>query len=181
MTAHSEQRMRVQHDVEVQIAIAAAIQSLAALARQAQPLPICCALGNACLYLMRHAMQEPVLVVFGYGKLKLDFGAVVGVLEADELRAPRLAPLAYLPIDGKTIIIGSYAGADIDPAWVHNLRADPRAHVEVGTTDYDVFARELPPAERDEMFPKITAVAPGFADYQAKTSRIIPLFELQPA
>jgi deazaflavin-dependent oxidoreductase (nitroreductase family) len=95
--------------------------------------------------------------------------------------APRLAPLAYLPIEGKTIIIGSYAGADIDPAWVHNLRADPRAHVEVGTTDYDVFARELPPAERDEMFPKITAVAPGFADYQAKTSRIIPLFELQPA
>src|ERR1700674_2207052 len=81
MTAHSEQRMRVQHDVEVQIAIAAAIQSLAALARQAQPLPICCALGNACLYLMRHAMQEPVLVVFGYGKVKLDFSAVVRVLE----------------------------------------------------------------------------------------------------
>jgi len=95
--------------------------------------------------------------------------------------APRLAPLAYLPIDGKMLIIGSYAGADIDPAWVHNLRANPRAHVEVGTTDYDAIARELPPAERDEIFPKITAAAPGFADYQAKTSRIIPLFELQPA
>ncbi len=48
---------------------------------------------------------------------------------------PRLAPLAYLSVDGKTIIIGSYAGADIHPAWVHNLRANPRAHVEVGTTD----------------------------------------------
>ena len=75
---------------------------------------------------------------------------------------PRLAPLAYLTVDGKTIIIGSYAGADIHPAWVHN----PRAHVEVGTTDYDVLARELPPAERDEAFPKIVAAAPGFADYQ---------------
>ena len=40
---------------------------------------------------------------------------------------PRLSPLAYLTIDGKTIIIGSYAGADIHPAWVHNLRANSRA------------------------------------------------------
>ncbi|MCW2649284.1 MAG: hypothetical protein JWR32_260 [Mycobacterium sp.] len=95
--------------------------------------------------------------------------------------AQRLAPLAYLRIDGKMLVIGSYAGADIDPAWVHNLRANPRAHVEVGTTDYHAIARELPPAERDEIFPKITAAAPGFADYQAKTSRIIPLFELQKA
>jgi deazaflavin-dependent oxidoreductase (nitroreductase family) len=92
---------------------------------------------------------------------------------------PRLSPLAYLTIDGKTIIIGSYAGADIHPAWVHNLRANSRAHVEVGTTDYDVIARELPPAERDELYPKVVAAAPGFGDYQAKTSRVIPLFELQ--
>jgi hypothetical protein len=40
-------------------------------------------------------------------------------------------------------------------------------------------ARELPGPERDEIFPKVTALAPGFADYQAKTSRVIPLFELQ--
>ncbi len=94
---------------------------------------------------------------------------------------PRLAPLAYLTIDGKTIIIGSKAGADTNPDWVHNLRANPRAHIEVGTDAYDVVTRELPAAERDDVFPKITAVAPGFADYQAKTSRVIPLFELQRA
>src|SRR5215207_6262556 len=91
---------------------------------------------------------------------------------------PRLAPLAYLTIDEKTIIIGSKAGAATNPDWVHNLRANPRAHVEVGTDAYDVTARELPSAERDEVFQKITAVAPGFGDYQSKTSRVIPLFEL---
>ena len=53
--------------------------------------------------------------------------------------------MAYLTIDDKMIIIGSKAGADTNPDWVHNLRANPRAHVEVGTTDYDVIARELPP------------------------------------
>jgi deazaflavin-dependent oxidoreductase (nitroreductase family) len=92
---------------------------------------------------------------------------------------PRLAPLAYLTIDGKTIIIGSKAGADTNPDWVHNLRANPRAHIEVGTEAYDVTARELPPAERDETYPKVVALAPGFGDYQSKTSRVIPLFELQ--
>jgi deazaflavin-dependent oxidoreductase (nitroreductase family) len=92
---------------------------------------------------------------------------------------PRLAPLACLSIDGKMIVIGSKAGADTNPDWVHNLRANPSAHVEVGTDAYDVTARELPAEERDEAYPKVVAVAPGFGDYQAKTSRIIPLFELQ--
>jgi deazaflavin-dependent oxidoreductase (nitroreductase family) len=94
---------------------------------------------------------------------------------------PRLAPLAYLTIDGKMIIIGSKAGADTNPDWVHNLRANPSAHVEVGAETYDVTARELPAAERDEVFPKIVAVAPGFGEYRAKTTRVIPLFELQKA
>ena len=92
---------------------------------------------------------------------------------------PRLAPLAYLSIDGTMIIIGSKAGADTNPDWVHNLRVNPSAHIEVGTDAYDVTARELPAEERDEAYPKVVAVAPGFGDYQAKTSRIIPLFELQ--
>ncbi len=94
---------------------------------------------------------------------------------------PRLAPLAYLTIDQKMIIIGSKAGADTNPDWVHNLRANPRAHVEVGTEAYDVIARELPADERDETYPKVVAAAPGFGDYQSKTSRVIPLFELQRA
>lgn len=92
---------------------------------------------------------------------------------------PRLSPLAYFRVDGKLIIIGSFAGADFDPGWVHNLRANPQAHIEVGTDAFDATARELPPAEREEIFPKIVAAAPGFAEYQAKTSRVIPLFELQ--
>ncbi|OYN82669.1 nitroreductase/quinone reductase family protein [Mycolicibacterium sphagni] len=90
----------------------------------------------------------------------------------------RLAPLAYMTVDGKMIIIGSKAGADTNPDWVHNLRANPQAHIEVGTDAYDVVARELPLDERDAAYPKIVAVAPGFGEYQAKTSRVIPLFEL---
>jgi len=92
---------------------------------------------------------------------------------------PRLAPLAYLTIDGRMIIIGSKAGSDTNPDWVHNLRATPQAHVEVGIEEFDVVAHELPAAERDEVFEKVVAAAPGFGEYQAKTTRVIPLFELK--
>ena len=92
---------------------------------------------------------------------------------------PRLAPLAYLTIDGKMIIIGSKAGLDTNPDWVHNLRPNPAANIEVGTDAYDVTARELPPEEHDETWPKVVALAPVFGEYQAKTARVIPLFELQ--
>ena len=71
----------------------------------------------------------------------------------------RVSPLAYFRVDGKLIIIGSFAGAPFNPAWVHNLRAHPSAHVEVGSQSgidsFDVTARELPTAERDELFEKV--------------------------
>ena len=93
----------------------------------------------------------------------------------------RVSPLAYFHVDDKLIVVGSFHGASVNPSWVHNLRADPRAHVEVGPDAFDVTARELPPAERKGLFAKLTAVAPVIAESQAKTSRVIPLFELQRA
>jgi deazaflavin-dependent oxidoreductase (nitroreductase family) len=91
---------------------------------------------------------------------------------------PRLSPLAYVPIDGRMLIVGSYLGSPKDPAWVHNLRANPRARVEVGTDTYDVVAHELAREERDKLYARVTQLAPVVADYQSKTDRVIPLFEL---
>lgn len=90
----------------------------------------------------------------------------------------RLNPLAYFDVDGRIVIVGSKAGADTNPAWVLNLRAHPGAHIEVGTEAYDATARELPDNDRAAVFERIVAKAPGFGEYQAKTDRVIPLFEL---
>jgi deazaflavin-dependent oxidoreductase (nitroreductase family) len=92
---------------------------------------------------------------------------------------PRLTPLVYFTIDDRMLVAGSYAGAPVDPAWVHNLRANPKAHVEVGTESYDATARELPLDERNALYEKVVELMPVFGDYQAKTDRVIPLFELQ--
>lgn len=91
---------------------------------------------------------------------------------------PRLSPLAYFRVDDKIYIVGSFAGADKDPAWVHNLRAHPRVRVEIGATAYDATARELPREERDALYPRLVEITPVFGEYQAKTSRILPVFEL---
>jgi deazaflavin-dependent oxidoreductase (nitroreductase family) len=92
----------------------------------------------------------------------------------------RVNPLGYLRLDGKMIVVGAYAGADVDPAWVHNLRANPRAHIEVSGQSLDVSARELPPNEREVAWKQIVQAEVGVADYQARTSRVIPVFELVP-
>lgn len=64
---------------------------------------------------------------------------------------------------------------------MHNPRANPSARIEIGNDSSDVIARELPSEERDDLFGRIAAAAPGFAEYQGKTARVIPVFELQPA
>jgi deazaflavin-dependent oxidoreductase (nitroreductase family) len=92
---------------------------------------------------------------------------------------PRLSPLSCKRIDGKLFIIAGFGGADVNPAWVYNLRDDPSAHVELGEDSFDVTARELNDTERAAIIPKLTAAVSAFAEYQAKTSRVIPIFELQ--
>jgi deazaflavin-dependent oxidoreductase (nitroreductase family) len=128
-----------------------------------------------------HAFNDDIVTKFRANDGKVaEFGDNLLLLTTTGAKSgqKRLSPLAFLNLDGRTIIFGSYGGAPKDPAWVHNLRANPQAHIEIGTDAYDVTARELPTEERNAIVPELIAIAPVFADYEAKTSRIIPLFEL---
>ena len=117
-------------------------------------------------------------------------GKVGGPFEGNELLLltttgaksgqPRLSPLSYKRIDGKLLIIAGNGGADTNPSWVYNLRANSSAQVELAAESFNVTARELPPAERDDIIPKITAEISAFAEFEANTKRVIPIFELQP-
>ena len=84
------------------------------------------------------------------------------------------APRGYFDIDGKVIIVGSYAGADINPAWVHNLRAHPHTQIEIGAETVDVRG-----AADGRGGGRGDGIAPPFAKYQTKTTRTLPLFELK--
>ena len=96
--------------------------------------------------------------------------------------AQRVTPTAYFDIDDKIYVVGSAAGRERDPAWAFNIRAHPEARVEIGSdAPRDVTARELPRDERDSVYAVVAERAPGFADYETRTDRVIPVFELVPA
>jgi deazaflavin-dependent oxidoreductase (nitroreductase family) len=86
----------------------------------------------------------------------------------------------YLADDSRYLIFASKGGADTNPAWYHNLKAHPDTTIEVGTETLRVKAIELHGEERDELYARQAERYPGFADYQARTKRVIPVFALEP-
>jgi len=91
----------------------------------------------------------------------------------------RVTPLVYFPQpDDQIVIIASKAGAPTNPDWYHNLKANPKITVEVGTETFAVEAAEVEGAERDTIWDAAVAANPGFGEYQTKTSRLIPVLRL---
>jgi deazaflavin-dependent oxidoreductase (nitroreductase family) len=93
----------------------------------------------------------------------------------------RVNPLAYQGLDdGAIAVFGSKGGAPSNPDWYHNLLANPRATVEVGTETFDVTARVASGEERERIWEKQKREMPGFSDYEKKTTRQIPVVILEP-
>lgn len=92
----------------------------------------------------------------------------------------RTTPLVCSIDDGKVVVIASMGGAPTHPAWYHNLVAHPEVTVEVGTDTYQARAVEATGDERRRLFDQQAAIMPQFKDYEAKTTRTIPVFVLEP-
>ena len=91
----------------------------------------------------------------------------------------RVTPLVTFPQDdGRYVIIASKAGAPTNPDWYHNLKAHPEVDVEVGTETFPVEVVELTGAEREAVWSEVKAASPGFAGYEEKTTRTIPVLQL---
>ncbi len=92
----------------------------------------------------------------------------------------RVSPLAYLPEGDEYVIFASKGGAPDNPAWYHNLKANPVTEIEVGDRHIPVVATEATGEERDRLFESQAALRPQFAEYQANTDRLIPVVVLSP-
>jgi deazaflavin-dependent oxidoreductase (nitroreductase family) len=92
----------------------------------------------------------------------------------------RVNPLAYQKLGDAYAVFGSKGGAPTNPAWVHNLVANPRARIEVGTESFEVTARVAEGDERERIWEEQKRLNPGFADYERKTDRTIPVVVLEP-
>jgi deazaflavin-dependent oxidoreductase (nitroreductase family) len=95
---------------------------------------------------------------------------------------PRSVPLYAWAAGDELVIVGSWAGKPVDPAWVGNLRADPAATLRVGKETKQVRAREVKAGtkERERLWKLVTEAFRYYETYQRKTDRLIPLFVLEP-
>ena len=92
----------------------------------------------------------------------------------------RTSPLAYLEDGPNLILVASKGGHPRNPAWFHNLRAHPDVEVQVGRERRPVHARMAKKRERKQLWPKVVELYDGYADYQRRTDREIPLVILEP-
>ena len=90
----------------------------------------------------------------------------------------RVNPLAYYDDGDRLVIVASKAGAPQNPDWFFNVRANPDTTIEIGSETVEVRAAEITGDDYEQTWARVAAAMPGFADYQTKTARRIPLVAL---
>ncbi len=92
----------------------------------------------------------------------------------------RTIPLVYVEDGDDVVLVASKGGHPKNPAWYHNLRANPDTTAQIGRRRRPVRARVAGPQERKRLWPKAVATYSGYRDYQERTEREIPLVILEP-
>lgn len=93
--------------------------------------------------------------------------------------AKRTSPLVYVKDGDDIVLVASKGGNPKNPAWFHNLKANPETTVQVGSEKRRVRARVATDAERERLWPKAVQTYSGYAGYQKRTDRKIPLVVLE--
>jgi F420H(2)-dependent quinone reductase len=92
----------------------------------------------------------------------------------------RKIPLMRVEHNGDYAVVASLGGAPQHPVWYYNLTTNPHVELQDGPVKKDYQAREVHGAERDAWWERAVAAWPGYAEYQKKTTRILPVFVLTP-
>ncbi len=94
----------------------------------------------------------------------------------------RKTPLMRVKDGDSYVLVGSMGGAPKNPVWVYNLRAEPEVEIRDRDVVTKMRVREVQdPAERERLWALSVAAFPPYADYQTRTTRVIPVFVAEPA
>jgi deazaflavin-dependent oxidoreductase (nitroreductase family) len=112
-----------------------------------------------------------------------NFGNSLLLLHTTGARTGRehVTPVMYRKVAGGYAVFASFAGQPVNPAWFHNLVANPDVQAEIGSQTLRLRARVADDAEREPIWAVHKAEFPGFAEYETKTTRQIPVVILEPA
>jgi deazaflavin-dependent oxidoreductase (nitroreductase family) len=101
--------------------------------------------------------------------------------EGAKSHAARVNPVAYSTDGERLVVVASKGGAPTNPDWYHNLLANPQVGVEIGTEQFEARASVAAEPERSRLYAQHAAAMPGFAEYQRRTKRVIPVVLLERA
>ena len=107
-------------------------------------------------------------------------GRPVVVLTSLGAKSGKLRKTALMRVEhgGEYAVVGSLGGAPKNPVWVYNLRKEPHVELQDGAEKHDYLAREVSGAERELWWERAVEAWPSYADYERKTTRVIPVFVL---
>jgi deazaflavin-dependent oxidoreductase (nitroreductase family) len=94
---------------------------------------------------------------------------------------PRVNPMMYQKVDGGYAVFASKGGGPTNPDWYFNLLAHPQVQAEIGTGKVELVARVAVGEEWERIWSAQKTAYPGFADYERKTTRQIPVVVLEAA
>ena len=92
----------------------------------------------------------------------------------------RTTPLTYILEGNHYMVVASYGGNAVDPAWMKNLLLNPRAHIQVEKKKLNVIARVVAPTEYEYVWNKFLQASDRYREYRKKTERPFPIFILEP-
>jgi F420H(2)-dependent quinone reductase len=113
------------------------------------------------------------------GVLILDRPIVLFTVTGAKSGQKRYVPLMRVEKDGRYAMVGSIGGSPKNPSWVYNLRANPKVTVQDGDKVFELTAREVDGAEREEWWQRAIKAYPHYVELQSLTTRKIPVFVLE--
>jgi deazaflavin-dependent oxidoreductase (nitroreductase family) len=113
---------------------------------------------------------------------KFRYGAPVLLLTTTGRKSGerRTTPLIYLDDRAGIVLVASKGGMSHSPGWYHNLMAHPECEVQIGGRTRRMLARRASAAEKQALWPRLVAIYRDYDDYQARTTRDIPVVILSP-